>query len=145
MSTEQNKTIARRYAEELEDFWRTGDLSFVDRIFDSNYVQHVPGIPPSMSVKQIFAALRAGIPDFQTTIEDLIAEGDRVAVRIPWEGTHKGELMGIPPTGKHVKVTEMQIYRIANGKIIERWVETDVFGMMQQLGIIPTPGQQQQR
>jgi predicted ester cyclase len=143
MSTEQNKTVARRYAEELQDFWRTGDLSFVDRIFDSNYIQHVPGVPASMSVKQIFAALRAGIPDFQTTIEDLIAEGDRVAVRILWQGTHKGELMGIPPTGKHVKVTEMQIYRIANGKIIERWVETDVFGMMQQLGIIPTPEQQQ--
>ena len=143
MSTEQNKAIARRYAEELQDFWRTGDLSFVDRIFDSNYIQHVPGVPASMSVKQIFVALRAGIPDFQTTIEDLIAEGDRVAVRISWQGTHKGELMGIPPTGKHVKVTEMQIYRIANGKIVERWVESDVFGMMQQLGIIPTPEQQQ--
>jgi predicted ester cyclase len=145
MSTEQNKTIARRYAEELQDFWRTRDLSFVDRIFDSNYVQHIPGVPASMSVKQIFAALRAAIPDFQTTIEDLIAEGDRVAVRISWQGTHKGELMGIPPTGKHVKVTEMQIYRMANGKIVERWVETDVFGMMQQLGIIPTPGQQQRQ
>jgi predicted ester cyclase len=143
MSTEQNKTIARRYAEELQDFWRSGDLSFVDRIFDSNYVQHIPGVPPNMSVKQIFAALRAAIPDFQTTIEDLIAEGDKVAVRISWQGTHKGELMGIPPTGKHVKVTEMQIYRMANGKIVERWVETDVFGMMQQLGIIPTPEQQQ--
>jgi predicted ester cyclase len=143
MSTEQNKIIARRYAEELQDFWRTGDLSFVDRIFDSNYVQHVPGVPPNMSVKQIFAALRSGFPDFQTTIEDLIAEGDKVAVRISWQGTHKGELMGIPPTGKYVKVTEMQIYRMANGKIIERWVETDVFGMMQQLGIIPTPEQQQ--
>ena len=143
MSTEQNKTIARRYAEELQDFWRTGDLSFVDRIFDSNYIQHVPGVPASMSVKQIFAALRAGIPDFQTTIEDLIAEGDRVAVRISWQGTHKGELMGIPPTGKHVKVTEMQIYRMTNGKIVERWVESDVLGMMQQLGIIPTQGQQQ--
>jgi predicted ester cyclase len=64
MSTEQNKAIARRYAEELQDFWRTGDLSFVDRIFDSNYVQHVRGVPPNMSVKEIFAALRAGIPDF---------------------------------------------------------------------------------
>jgi predicted ester cyclase len=143
MSTEQNKTIARRYAEELQDFWRSGDLSFVDRIFDSNYIQHVPGVPPNMSVKQIFAALRAGFPDFQTTIEDLIAEGDKVAVRISWQGTHKGELMGIPPTCKHVKVTEMQIYRMTNGKIVERWVESDVLGMMQQLGIIPTQGQQQ--
>ena len=96
-----------------------------------------------MSIKQIFAALRSGFPDFQTTIEDLIAEGDKVAVRISWQGTHKGELMGIPPTGKHVKVTEMQIYRMTDGKIIERWVETDVFGMMQQLGIISTPEQQQ--
>ena len=96
-----------------------------------------------MSVKQIFAALRAGFPDFQTTIEDLIAEGDKVAGRISWQGTHKGELMGIPPTGKHVKVTEMQIYRMTNGKIVERWVESDVLGMMQQLGIIPTQGQQQ--
>ena len=93
-----------------------------------------------MDVKQIFSAMRIAVPDFQTRIEDLVAEGDRVAARISWEGTHNGELLGIPPTGKHVKVTEMQFYRMSNGKIIERWVETDVFGMLQQLGIVPGLG-----
>lgn len=95
MSVVQNKATPRRYAEELAEFWRTGDSSFIDRIFDSNYVQHVPGVPSEMDVKQILAAMRIGIPDFQMKIEDIVAEGDSVADRISWHGTHKGELMGI--------------------------------------------------
>ena len=140
MSAEKNKAIARLYAEELANFWRTGDTSFIDRIFDSNYVQHVPNVPAEMDIKQIFLAMRAGIPDFETTIEDMVAEGDRVAIRVSWRGTHKGELMGIPPTGKRINATEMQFYRMANGKIVERWVETDMLGIMQQLGLIPRSG-----
>jgi steroid delta-isomerase-like uncharacterized protein len=120
MSIEQNKVLAREYAAELGDFFRTGDLSFVDRIFTKDATVHMPGVPPNVDTKQIFSALRLGMPDFQTKIEDIVAEGDKVALRITWSGTHKGELMGIPATGKHISVTEMQFYRFENGQIAER-------------------------
>jgi steroid delta-isomerase-like uncharacterized protein len=140
MSTEQNKALARRYAQELTNFFRTGDLSFVDRLFTKGALLHMPGIPPNVNTKQIFSSLRIAMPDFETKIEDLVAEGDKVALRITWSGTHKGDMMGIPATGKHVKVTEMQFYRIEDEKIAERWVEADLFGMLQQMGLVPTPG-----
>ncbi|MGI0037231.1 MAG: ester cyclase [Nitrososphaera sp.] len=81
------------------------------------------------------------MPDFQTSIHDMVAEGDLVALRISWSGTHRGELMGIPPTGKHVNVTEMQFCRISNGKIAERWVEADLSGMLRQMGLVAANNQ----
>ena len=143
MSTEQNKALARRYAQELEDFFRTGDLAFVDRLFTKDALLHMVGVPPNVDTKQIFSALRLAMPDFRTKIEDIVAEGDKVALRISWSGTHIGELMGIPASGKHVNVTEMQFYRIENGRIAERWVEADLFGMLQQMGLVPSPDQNQ--
>jgi len=140
MSAEQNKALVSRYVEEMANYWRTGDLSFVDGIFDSSFVQHISGLPPNMgreAMKQMFPMFRAGMPDFQMKIEDMVADGDRVAIRISWHGTHKGEIMGINPTGKKASITEMQFFRIANGKIMERWGESDMLGLMQQLGMIP--------
>jgi predicted ester cyclase len=72
------------------------------------------------------------------TVHDIIGEGDKVASRVSWEGTHKGEMMGIPPSNKRLNVSEIHIYRFSNGKVVERWGEWDMFGMMQQIGIIPT-------
>ena len=80
-------------------------------------------------------------PDLHFTIEELIAEGDKVAGRYTARGTHKGELMGIPPTNNAISLTVSEIYRIADGKITEHWVILDALGMMQQLGVIPAPGQ----
>ena len=79
MSTEQNKALARRYAQELEDFFRTGDLAFVDRLFTKDALLHMVGVPPNVDTKQIFSALRLAMPDFRTKIEDIVAEGDKVA------------------------------------------------------------------
>ncbi len=84
---------------------------------------------------------RAAFPDMRLTVEDMIAEGDRVVDRITWQATHQGELMGVSPSGNSVRVTEMHISRIAEGKIVERWGQPDMLGMMRQLGVIPPPGQ----
>ena len=81
----------------------------------------------------------AAFPDLHSTVEYLIAEGDMVVSRFTMRGTHQGEFIGIPPTGKQVKVTGMVIHRFADGKIVEYWVKWDVLGMMQQLGVIPPP------
>ena len=141
MSVEENKAVALRYL----DAFAAGDLAALDECVAPNYVRHDPGLPFEVrgpeGVKQLVTALRAGLPDFQNTIEDVIAEGDKVLVRLTTRATHQGELMGIPPTGKAVTVTVMDLLRVADRKIAEQWVARDDLGMMQQLGIIPAPGQ----
>ena len=84
---------------------------------------------------------RSAFPDMQLTIEDQIAEGDKVVTRWTARGTHQGELMGIPPTGKQATVTGITVGRVANGKFVESWSNFDALGMMQQLGVVPVPGQ----
>jgi steroid delta-isomerase-like uncharacterized protein len=143
MSTEENKAIIRRFYEELNDFMRTGeDISFLDRTFDKNMVQHISGFPPNFNnlaaLKQMMPTFRTALPDLKMTAHDIIGEGDKVVSRVSWEGTHKGEMRGIPPSNKRLNVSEMHIYRFSNGKVVERWGEWDMFGMMQQIGIIPT-------
>ena len=83
----------------------------------------------------------AAFPDLRGTIEDMVAEGDKVASRLRWRGTHQAELMGIPPTGKQGDFTRIAIHRIEGGKVVEGWVNFDAMGMMQQLGVVPSPGQ----
>ena len=83
--------------------------------------------------------LRSAFPDLNATIEDMVAEGDKVAIRITWKGTQKGDFMGVPPTGKSVSFGVMDIVRVAEGKCVEHWGETDFMGLMQQLGAIPAP------
>ena len=82
---------------------------------------------------------RSAIPDLRVVVEDIIAEGDKVAVRYTLEGTHEGELFGVPPTGKRVSIKSISVERVSDGKIIEHWRVTDSLDMMQQLGAIPTP------
>jgi len=84
--------------------------------------------------------LHMAFPDVRLTIEDMVAEGDKVAVRWAWSGTHRGEYMGIAPTGKEVTYTGITIHRITGGKIVESWDEVDNLGLMQQLGVAPPPG-----
>ena len=84
---------------------------------------------------------RSAFPDIQFTIEDLIAEGDKIVTRYTARGTHRGDLQGIPPTGRQVTVTGIIISRFANGKFVEGWLDFDALGMLQQLGVIPAPGQ----
>ena len=141
--SEGNKVIVRRYFEEILD---GGNLDLVDEIFDPHYVLHDPNTPQEVrgfqGSKQFVGAFRTALPDIGHTIEDQIAEGDKVVIRLRARATHKGELMGIPPTGKELTIRGISIWRIANGKIRECWVNYDALGLMQQLGVIPESEEQ---
>jgi predicted ester cyclase len=140
MSTEQNKALIRRLFEESDN--RKGELP-ADR-FAPDYVYHFPASPeplPYQGHVHMARMFYAAFPDLHHSIEDQIAEGDRVVTRITIRGTHQGELMGIAPTGKQIIVTAISIDRIVNSKIAEEWVNSDVLGMLQQLGAVPTPTQ----
>jgi len=139
MSVEENKAIARRFW----DLYNEGKIEEILPLFAPDAVIHFPGAPGPLNTdafKQVGEMFRAGFPDLYVTVEDSIAEGDRVVERTTATGTHTGVFQGIPPTGKKVQVTGITINRIVDGKIVERWNEFDALGMMQQLGVIPTPG-----
>jgi steroid delta-isomerase-like uncharacterized protein len=143
MSTEQNKALVRRYWEEV---WNNGNLAVVDELIATDFDGHpLPGEPDfgrgPAGQKQLVGMYRTAFPDLRMTIEDLTAEGDRVAVRWIARGTQTGEMMGIPATGKPTTVTGMFLNRLAAGKIAEGWGNFDALGMMQQLGVIPTAEQ----
>jgi len=140
MSTEQNKSIVRRW---VEEGWNKGNLAVIDQLYAPNYVEH--GLQPetvnsSEALKQEVGMFLTGIPDLHFTIEDLIAEGDKVVWRLNSKGTHKGTFMGIPATGKTASVTGIVIFRLENSLIVEGWVSIDSLGLLQQLGVIPMPG-----
>lgn len=134
--SEQNKKIARQVFEEIQS---QGKTNLVDQIVANDYVGHTP--PKDFNgpegAKQFEAMLRSGFPDLRVTVEDQLAEGDRVATRWTFRGTHHGEFQGIPPTGKQVTMKGITIFRIANGKLIEGWNRPDMLGMLQQLGALP--------
>jgi steroid delta-isomerase-like uncharacterized protein len=135
--SDQNKALVSR----VYDAFNTGNLEILDAVLGVNIVDHnpFPGQPQGVAgVKQLIMMLRTAFPDFHITVEDMVAEGDRVAVRVRTQGTHQGEFMGISATGKEVTQTGIEILRIAGGKAVERWGEFDNLGMMQQLGVIPS-------
>jgi len=144
MSTEENKAIARRVYETFDRVISTGNMSLLDEVLAADLVDHnpAPGQAPGLEgVKQVFSQFRAAFPDFQSTVEDQIAEGDKVVSRVTVRGTHKGDFQGVPATGKQFAQTGIDIVRFAGGKAVERWGEADNLGLLQQLGVIPTPGQ----
>ena len=140
MQPQENKAIIRRF---LEEIFAGGNLELVDELFAPNFVLHDPSVPQEVrgpeGIRQYITMYRTAYPDTHFTIEDQIAEGDRVVTRWTGQGTHQGELMGIPPTGRRVTVTGIEVDRIAGGKIEETWVSYDALGMMQQLGVVPSP------
>lgn len=139
MSAEEMKAMVDR----AEELWNTGDLAIADEIYAADFVNHDPGAPDVVnleSYKGFIAAVRAGMPDFHVTMEDMIAEGDEVAGRWTAHGTHEAELVGIPPTGKEATWTGMTIYRFAGGKIAEAWWSRDMLSLLIQLGVIPPLG-----
>jgi len=141
LMSEENKAINRRFIEEV---FNQGNLSIVDELFTPNYVDHTapPGRLPGVDgLKQELTIYREAFPDTHVTIEDMIVEGDKVVFRWSGRGTHTGELLGIPPTGKDMKVTGIVIHRMVGGKIAEHWESFDQLGMLQQLGVVPTPGE----
>jgi steroid delta-isomerase-like uncharacterized protein len=141
MSTlqEQYKSLVRRFNESFN----AGDLDEAVAVFAPNALIHNSGAPDPLNVegfKQFGGVFLTAFPDGKLTIEDLIVEGDKVVSRISYRGTHTGDMMGIPATGKPVTVTAMIIDQFADGKIVESWRLFDQMGMMQQIGVIPTPG-----
>ena len=140
MSTEQNKSIVRRW---VEEGWNKGNLAVVDQVYAPNYVQHEPApetVNSSEALKQQVGMFLTGFPDLHFIIEDLIAEGDKVVWRLNSKGTHKGAFVGMPATGKTAYVTGIVIFRLENSRIVEGWVNIDSLGLLQQLGVIPMPG-----
>ena len=141
MSAEENKAVARRV---LHEVVQKGNLDVVDELIAPEYRYSAPGNPEVRGpegYKQLVTMYRSAFPDMQMTEDDIVAEGDKVVTRWTARGTHRGELMGIPPTGKQINVTGMVIARIAGGKIVEEHEVFDALGMMQQLGVVPTPEQ----
>jgi steroid delta-isomerase-like uncharacterized protein len=141
MSPEENKALARRELEEI--FAAKGNLDAAEEIYAPHYISHQPPAEEDLSgpeaIKQFAAGMRQAFPDLEITIEEQIAEGDKVLTRFRTRGTHQGELWGIPPTGKEVEITNMSMCRIEGGKMAEEWPAPDRLGMMQQLGIIGQP------
>jgi steroid delta-isomerase-like uncharacterized protein len=138
--TESNKAIIRRYRQAHNQ----NDMAALDEIVAADIVSHssLPGLPAGREGGKIaHQGSLAAFPDGKTTTDDLIAEGDKIVERFTFVGTHKGDFLGIPASGKQVKVTGMSIFRIANGKITEHWGENDGMGLLMQLGVLPAPGQ----
>jgi steroid delta-isomerase-like uncharacterized protein len=141
MSTEDNKAIARRIFEEVGS---QGNFAVIDEAVSPNFVYRTSAFPEFHGpggFKEFFTEHRKTLPDIHYTVEDMIAEGDKVVARWTATGTHKGDMMGIPPTGKQATVTGITTFRFANGKMVEGLTTWDALGMMQQLGLIPAPGQ----
>jgi steroid delta-isomerase-like uncharacterized protein len=135
-SLEQNKALMRNY---IEEAWNKGNLDFIDKNFSSDYVSHgtFPGQPTSRDdVKSVINTIRNTIPDLHITIEDMLAEGDKVASRWVTKGTHKGDLMGAKPTGNKISVSETAVFRVKDGKVVEGWANRDDLGFLQQIGLI---------
>ncbi len=140
--SEQNKSAVRRVIEEV---WSRGNANVVDELVANDYIGHAAspasgGTQGPEGYKQFFAEQRRAFPDIRYTIDDVVAEGDRVAVRWTAQGTHTGAFQGLPPTGKRGSLTGTSFFRIANGKLVECWTQMDELGMLQQLGVIPAPG-----
>ena len=139
MSTEDNKTLVRRF---YEDVFNQRNLALVDELCSTTHVFHNP--PTTLhgreEFKQLLSVYLTAFPDARFTVEDEIAEGEKVTSRYTFRGTHQGELMGIPPTGKQVTVTGIIINRIAGGQSVEGWLNFDALGLLQQIGALPAMG-----
>ena len=141
MTTEEMKAFVRRQIDEL---WNKGNLDSAEECFTPDFVGHDPSSPKGIrepeGFKQNVAEVRAAFPDFHMRIVDQVAEGERVVTRYVTTCTHKGELAGIPPTGRRVEVAGMGIDYFRGGKICESWEYYDVMGLMQQIGVATIPG-----
>ncbi len=136
-----NKALVLRYVEEVLN---KKNLSLIDELFAPTFIDHDASMPEAKGpagIKRVAAMVHASFPDLQFTVEDMVAEGDKVVYRYTVRGTHLGDFMGIAPTGKQTAVTGIHIYRIANGKLQEEWENWDMLGLMRQLGVLPQPGQ----
>ncbi len=142
MSADQNKAIVERFWK----VWEEGNIDLVDELLAADHVNHNPATPDQPAgaegVREVVTMFRSAMPDLKVVIEDMIAEGDKVVVRYTLEGTHEGELFGVPPTGRRLSIKSMAVERVSEGKLREHWRITDSLDMMQQLGVVPESGQE---
>ena len=139
---EDNKALVRRYFEEI---WDKGNLDLIDELFSTNFVRHGPTgtegeVRGLEGFKGLVSTYHAGLPDFRVTIDEMMAEGDRVVTRWTVRGTHQGELMGNAPTGNQITFSGYLFDRISGGKIDEEWVDYDTLHVMQEIGGVPQQG-----
>ena len=141
MSAEESKATMRQYFGVFEQ----GNIEKLDELLAPDYINHSPATPDLPTgpegVKGVVSMFRSAMPDLKVIIEDMIAEGDKVVTYYTLEGTHEGELFGVPPTGQRLSITSITVERVSGGKIRDHWRVTDELGMMQQLGVIPVPEQ----
>ena len=137
MTTEQSKLLAKRFFEEVLN---RGDVSVIEELVADDFVEHeeLPGVPPNREGIIAWATMmRQAFPDLMATMNNMVAEGDELWVHYTMRGTHQGEFLGIPATGRSIEVNGFDRVKIRNGKAIEHWGQSDTLGMLQQLGQIP--------
>jgi steroid delta-isomerase-like uncharacterized protein len=140
LSTEANKSLVTRYVDQVLN---RGDMAVADQLLAPDYKRHVSATALPLTAdaqKQRLGAIRAAFPDWHLTLQDMIAEGDRVAFRATIRGTHQGTFQKIAPTGKVVMVSALDVVRIENAKFVEHWGGPDLFDLLQQLGAVLAPG-----
>ena len=137
MSNAENGTIIRRLFEEMDK----GNLGIITEVCAPSYTVHFPGTPGPLNreaAAQFFEMFYAAFPGLTHTIEDMVPDGDKLAIRLTIRGTQQGAFQGIPATGKQIEISAINIFHISDSQIAEHWVEYDGLGMLQQLGVIPT-------
>ena len=141
--SEELKAVVRRF---LEEIWHKGNLDAIEEFIAPNYIRHEShtesggDIHGPEGARQTIAMIRAAFPDIHFTMEDVLVDKDRVVVRWTCRGSHQGVFKNIAPTGRRVTFTGINIYRIADGKIVERWSNDDGLSLLQQLGVMPSSG-----
>ena len=144
MSTEENKAIVRRMTEE---FYNQGNVESAERFFADTYMHHDPASPQVRDrdgLKEVLRAFLTGCPDLHITIDQLLAEGDTVTKRWTYHATRTSDLAGLPPTGKRITMSGLELFRLEGGKIVECWLGYDNLSLMHQLGVMPTIEQAEQ-
>ena len=137
MSLSENKDIVRRF---IDDVFVHGRMEAVDKLVAHDFTPHSwPGVAPGPdALKHAMTRVFAGLSDVRMDIDDLVAEDDRVAVRLTASATHTGDFMGMHASGKSYRISETHFFRVVNGKIREHWRDADMLGMMKQLDVLPT-------
>jgi steroid delta-isomerase-like uncharacterized protein len=130
---ERNKAVVRRFIDEI---FLGGNFDSVDELLTEDFTPHTWGSmqPGRDGLKQAIERVQSGISDERMEIEDMVAEGDRVAVRLTSSATHTGDFMGMPASGKRYEIGEIHIFRLRDGRVAEHWHQADFMGMMKQLG-----------
>jgi steroid delta-isomerase-like uncharacterized protein len=139
MTAETNKIVMHRFLE----FINTASEMLAQELISPDAIFHVPGSPEPMrgpaGYLAIIGMMRAGFPDIQWTLEEMVAEGDKVAARFTMRGTHRGTFFGVPPTGTTIAVQAMNTYRLSGGQFVEEHGQPDMLGLLQQIGAVPAP------